>query len=330
MCYYFCNLISVSELAKSFSVMAEKCKDVSEKNFEEVMMGQVKEATQEFLRGKPFTEYQTSPFFEKQVISDKYFYEFRTLGKGGFGEVSVCTSYLVTNKFTEEIIMFSIILLVTFRGDVFHFMFKSMWIAAGTKGYMAPEILKQEPYRTSVDWWALGCSIYEMVAGRLPFRDHKEKFIKEEIVRRTLEDECKFEHKNFDALSKDINSLFLKKNIEDHLGCKDEPRMHEFFKSINIPRLEAGLIAPPWLPKPNVVYAKDTGDIRDFSEVKGVEFDASDENFFFNKFSTGAVPISWQQEMIDSRLFDELNNPNRKKAGPEDDDEQKSKSCTLL
>jgi len=85
---------------------------------------------------------------------------------------------------------------------------------------MAPEILKREPYRTSVDWWALGCSIYEMVAGRLPFRDHKEKVAKEEITRRTLEDECKFEHENFDAPSKDIISLFLKKNTEERLGCK--------------------------------------------------------------------------------------------------------------
>uniref|UniRef100_A0A673L9U4 G protein-coupled receptor kinase n=1 Tax=Sinocyclocheilus rhinocerous TaxID=307959 RepID=A0A673L9U4_9TELE len=198
---------------------------------------------------------------------------------------------------------------------------KTITQKAGTKGYMAPEILKQEPYRTSVDWWALGCSIYEMVAGHLPFRDHKEKVTKEEIVRRTLEDEYKFEHKNVDAPSKDIISLFLKKNIEDHLGCKDDPQKHEFFKSINIPRL----IAPPWVPKPNVVYAKDTGNIRDFSEVKGVEFDVNDEKFF-KEFSTGAVPIPWQQEMIDSRLFDELNDPNRKKAGPDDDDEQKSKS----
>lgn len=83
------------------------------------------------------------------------------------------------------------------------------------------------------------------------------------------------------------------------------------------------------MPKPNVVYAKDTGDIRDFSEVKGVEFDANDE-MFFKEFSTGAVPIPWQQEMIDSGLFDELNDPNRKKAGLDDDYEQKSKSCTLL
>lgn len=95
------------------------------------------------------------------------------------------------------------------------------------------------------------------------------------------------------------------------------------------PGWRRGLLHLHGCPNP-MLCTLDTGDIRDFSEVKGVEFDASDENFFFNKFSTGAVPISWQQEMIDSRLFDELNNPNRKKAGPEDDDEQKSKSCTLL
>ncbi|KAK2895045.1 hypothetical protein QQF64_011816 [Cirrhinus molitorella] len=438
----FCKADSKSFMAYLTEDMAEKCKAVSEKDFEEVMMGQVKDATQEFLRGKPFTEYQTSPFFErfvqwkqfeKQPISDKYFYEFRTLGKGGFGEVCAvqvkhtgqmyaCKKLdkkrlkkkggekmaLLEKKILEKAnSLFLVNLAYAFDttthlclvmtlmngGDLRYHIYhigeigiemervihytaqivtgilhlhamdivyrdmkpenvlldsqgqcrlsdlglavelpngKTITQKAGTKGYMAPEILKQEPYRTSVDWWALGCSIYEMMAGRLPFRDHKEKVTKEEIVRRTLEDECRFEHKKFDAPSKDIISLFLKKNAEDRLGCKDDPRKHEFFKSISIPRLEAGLIAPPWMPKPNVVYAKDTGDIRDFSEVKGVEFDANDEKFF-KEFSTGAVPIPWQQEMIDSGLFDELNDPNRKKGGlDDDDDEQKSKSCTLL
>lgn len=76
---------------------AEKCKGVTDGNFEEVMKGKVQDGVREFLKGKPFTEFQTSPLFdkflqwkeyEKQPISDKYFYEFRTLGKGGFGEVS--------------------------------------------------------------------------------------------------------------------------------------------------------------------------------------------------------------------------------------------------
>ncbi|KAG1938757.1 rhodopsin kinase grk7-b [Pimephales promelas] len=440
----FCKTDSKSFLSYLTEDMAEKCKAVSEKDFEEVMMGQVKEATQEFLRGNPFNEYQTSPFFErfvqwkefeKQPISDKYFYEFRTLGKGGFGEVCAvqvkntgqmyaCKKLdkkrlkkkggekmaLLEKQILEKVnSLFLVNLAYAFDtkthlclvmtlmngGDLKYHIYhigengiemeriihytaqittgilhlhamdivyrdmkpenvlldsqgqcrlsdlglavelpngKTISQKAGTKGYMAPEILKREPYRTSVDWWALGCSIYEMVAGRLPFRDHKEKVTKEEITRRTLEDKCKFEHENFDAPSKDIISLFLKKNTEERLGCKDDPRKHEFFESINIRRLEAGLITPPWVPKPNVVYAKDTGDIRDFSEVKGIEFDANDEKFF-KECSTGAVPIPWQQEMIDSGLFDELNDPDRKKlsAGLNDhDDEQKSKSCTLL
>lgn len=76
---------------------AEKCKGVTEANFEEVMKGKIQDGVREFLKGKPFTDFQTSPFFdkflqwkeyEKQPVNDKYFYEFRTLGKGGFGEVS--------------------------------------------------------------------------------------------------------------------------------------------------------------------------------------------------------------------------------------------------
>lgn len=60
-------------------------------------MDQLREATREFLKGRPFSEYLKSQFFyrflqwkeyERQKITDKYFYEFRTLGKGGFGEVS--------------------------------------------------------------------------------------------------------------------------------------------------------------------------------------------------------------------------------------------------
>lgn len=93
-------------------------------------------------------------------------------------------------------------------------------LQAGTTGYMAPEVLKQEYYRTSVDWWALGCSIYEMVAGRLPFKDFREKVQNAEVTRRTLDDECKFEDKRFDAPTKSIVSQFLKKKVVHRLGCR--------------------------------------------------------------------------------------------------------------
>lgn len=101
----YCKADSKKFLSFLGGEVAEKCKGVTEGNFEEVMKGKVQDGVREFLKGKPFTEYQSSPFFdkflqwkeyEKQPISDKYFYEFRTLGKGGFGEVSnqmqLCTS----------------------------------------------------------------------------------------------------------------------------------------------------------------------------------------------------------------------------------------------
>lgn len=47
-------------------------------------------------------------------------------------------------------------------------------------------------------------------------------------------------------------------------------------------------------------------DIEQFSTVKGVNLDATDENFY-TKFNTGSVSISWQNEMIETECFSELN-----------------------
>lgn len=102
--------------------------------------------------------------------------------------------------------------------------------------------------------------------------------------------------------------------LDSLLSCcrnaNDDPRKHHFFKSINFRRLEAGVTDPPFVPDPSVVYAKDVADIDDFSEVRGIEFDENDKTFF-KKFSTGAVSVPWQNEMIESGLFTELNDPNR-------------------
>ena len=41
----------------------------------------------------------------------------------------------------------------------------------GTPEYLAPEIIRGEPYDERVDWWALGILMYEMLVGYPPFFD---------------------------------------------------------------------------------------------------------------------------------------------------------------
>lgn len=59
----------------------------------------------------------------------------------------------------------------------------------GTLGYVAPEVLKKEPYSTSCDIWSLGCILYALLSGSLPFDDESQK----ETIRLTLESKLNFE-----------------------------------------------------------------------------------------------------------------------------------------
>jgi len=48
--------------------------------------------------------------------------------------------------------------------------------------------------------------------------------------------------------------------------------------------------------QPRAVYCKDVLDIEQFSTVKGVNLDASDDTFY-SKFNTGSASIPWQNEV---------------------------------
>ncbi|XP_049447327.1 G protein-coupled receptor kinase 6 [Epinephelus fuscoguttatus] len=179
----------------------------------------------------------------------------------------------------------------------------------GTVGYMAPEVVKNERYTFSPDWWALGCLLYEMIEGQSPFQQRKKKIKREEVERLVREVEEEYSSK-FSEDAKSLCKMFLAKDPAERLGCQgggaSEVKAHPIFRSINFKRLEAGMLPAPFIPDPQAIYCKDVLDIEQFSTVKGVELEPKDESFY-SKVSTGSVSIPWQNEMIETECFAELN-----------------------
>lgn len=70
--------------------------------------------------------------------------------------------------------------------------------------------------------------------------------------------------------------------------------------------LITGTLVPPFVPDSRTVYAKNIQDVGAFSTVKGVVLDSSDSEFF-QEFATGSCCIPWQEEMIETGVFGELN-----------------------
>ncbi|XP_040399639.1 rhodopsin kinase GRK1 isoform X2 [Cygnus olor] len=180
---------------------------------------------------------------------------------------------------------------------------------AGTPGFMAPEVLRDEEYDWAVDYFTLGVTLFEMVEARGPFRRRGEKVENQEVTRRTLHDPVTFSER-FSAAARAACEGLMAKDPGARLGFQAgscaQLKAHPLFAAVSWGRLEAGLVPPPFVPDPRRVYAKDLGEVGAFSSVRGVELDGGDAALC-DAFASGTVPVPWQEELIETGLFQELN-----------------------
>lgn len=115
----------------------------------------------------------------------------------------------------------------------------------GTPEYLSPEFLtkKAEGYGKSIDWWAFGVLMYEMLVGKTPFLADTPAGIYRKILKREI-----VFPKHVDCVSRNLILKFLNPSVEQRLGCpnsNEDMKAHPFFENICFQDLLKRNVKPP-------------------------------------------------------------------------------------
>ncbi|XP_026860219.1 serine/threonine-protein kinase Sgk3 isoform X2 [Electrophorus electricus] len=122
----------------------------------------------------------------------------------------------------------------------------------GTPEYLAPEVLRKQPYDNTVDWWCLGSVLYEMLYGLPPFYSRDTHEMYDNILHKELT-----LRPGASTSAWSILQALLEKDHTKRLGFKEdfnEVKRHSFFSSINWDDLMAKKITPPFNPSVDSQY----------------------------------------------------------------------------
>jgi len=128
----------------------------------------------------------------------------------------------------------------------------------GSPSNIAPEVLMESDYDGSVDWWALGVLLFEMLVGKSPFMHRNE-----EVLFRMIRTKSVYIPMCVDSPGRELILDLLVKDPAKRLGCREvgelEINDHPFFDGIDWEDLANGKVEAPFKPK-----VKGPQDIQNF------------------------------------------------------------------
>uniref|UniRef100_A0A914KUZ0 Uncharacterized protein n=1 Tax=Meloidogyne incognita TaxID=6306 RepID=A0A914KUZ0_MELIC len=134
----------------------------------------------------------------------------------------------------------------------------------GTPSYLAPEVFQRKGHNQSVDWWALGVLIFELMAGDQPFRGKTPEEIEESIVN-SKENGLHFPRRTFSPNAKDVIRRLLCIEPKDRIGYS-QLKSHQWFCNYDWQELYNRNYKPPFLP--TIYHDGDTGNFDSYQEIE--------------------------------------------------------------
>jgi serine/threonine-protein kinase RIM15 len=143
----------------------------------------------------------------------------------------------------------------------------------GTPDYLAPETIDGSGQDGMVDWWAIGCILFEFLYGYPPFHDESPEKVFENILARRIDWPEVDEGEDVSCSAKDIMNKLMCLDSTKRLGAggASEVKNHSFFADINWDTLFED--DTPFIPAPEHPEDTDyfdsrglTGTLPDFPE----------------------------------------------------------------